>query len=122
MNALLREWDGPFGLPPFAAVDDSDFAPAFDAALTEARAEIDAIAADPAEPSFANTIAAMERAGRRLDRVASVFFNLAGADTNDAREALQRDISPRLAAHHSQTIMNAALFDRVGALMARRGA
>lgn len=120
MNALLRDWDGAYRLPPFAAVRDADFAPAFETALAEARAEIDAIAADPSEPSFRNTIEAMERAGRPLDRVCAIFFNLAGADTNDAREALQRDISPRLAAHSSATIMNAALFARVDALMARR--
>ena len=62
----------------------------------------------------------MERSERLLDRVAAVFFNLAGADTNDEMEALQRDLSPRLSAHHSETMMNAALFARVDALMARR--
>ncbi len=122
MNALLREWDGPYRLPPFGAVRDEDFAGAFDEALAAARAEIDAIAADPAEPSFENTIAAMERAGKPLDRVCAIFFNLASADANDAREALQRDVSPRLAAHSSATMMNAALFARVDALMAGRDA
>jgi len=121
MDALLREWDGPLGLPRFGAVRDEDFAPAFDAALADARAEIDAIAANPAEPDFENTIAAMERSGEALGRVSAIFFNLASADANDAREALQREISPRLAAHHSATVMNAALFARVDALMARRG-
>jgi peptidyl-dipeptidase Dcp len=120
MQAMLREWDGPFGLPPFAEVRDDDFAAAFDAGLADARADIDRIAADPAPPTFANTIEALERAGAGLDRVAAIFFNLAGADGNDAREALQRDLSPRLAAHHSATMMNAALFARVDALMAAR--
>jgi peptidyl-dipeptidase Dcp len=120
MNPLLQDWNGPFGLPPFEAVRDEDFAPAFEAALAEARANLDAVAADPAAPSFANTIEAMERADRKLDRVAAVFFNLAGAHANDAIEALQRELSPRLAAHHSETMMNPALFARVDALMARR--
>jgi peptidyl-dipeptidase Dcp len=120
MNPLLADWTAPFGMPPFAAIGDADFGPAFDAALVEARTNIDAIAADPETPSFGNTIEAMERAERRLDRVAAVFFNLAGADTNDAIEALQRDLSPRLAAHHAETMMNAALFARVDALAARR--
>ena len=120
MNPLLQDWEGPFGLPPFEAVRDEDFGPAFETALAEARTNLDAIAADPAEPSFANTIEAMERADRRLDRVAAIFFNLAGAHANDAIEALQRELSPRLAAHHSQTMMNPALFARVDALMARR--
>jgi len=120
MNALLEDWTMPFGLPPFAAIGEGDFAPAFETALTEARERIDAIAADPAEPDFANTIAAMERAERTLDRVAAVFFNLAGAHTSDTIEALQRDLSPKLAAHHSATMMNARLFARIEALMERR--
>ena len=99
MNPLLADWNTPFGLPPFAAIATEDFGPAFEAALAEARANIDAIAADPEAPSFANTIEAMERAQDRLDRVAAVFFGLAGAHTNDAIEALQRELSPRLAAH-----------------------
>ena len=122
MNPLLRDWDAPFGLPPFDALAESDFAPAFEAAMAEDRANIDRIAADPAPPDFANTIEAMERSGRRLGRVAAVFFNLAGAHTSDAIEALQRDLSPKLAAHGSATMMNRALFARVDALMARRDA
>ena len=106
--------------PPFERIEDADFAPAFEAAMVEARANIDAIAADPADPNFANTIEAMERAERRLDRVAAVFFNLAGADTNDAREALQRDLSPKLSAHSSRTMLNAKLFGRVADLWQRR--
>jgi peptidyl-dipeptidase Dcp len=121
MNPLLAEWTTRFGLPPFGALETAHFAPAFEAALTEARANIDAIAADPQPPGFANTIEAMERAQATLDRVSAVFFNLAGADTNDAIEALQRELSPRLAAHHAETMMNAALFGRVDALMSRRG-
>ena len=119
MNALLQDWKTPFALPPFAAIATEDFAPAFDAALAEDRANLDAIAANPEPPTFANTIEAMERAGRSLDRVAAVFFNLAGADTNDAIEALQRDLSPRLSAHSSETMMNAALFARVDSLLSR---
>jgi peptidyl-dipeptidase Dcp len=120
MNPLLDEWTTPFALPPFAAISAEHFAPAFEAALAEGRANIDAIAADPNEPDFANTIAALERAEKSLDRVASVFFNLAGAHTSDAIEALQRDLSPKLAAYRSATMMNEALFARIEALKARR--
>lgn len=120
MNPLLEDWTTPFGLPPFADIADEDFAPAFDAALAEERERVDAIASDPSAPTFANTIEALERADRTLRRVAAVFFGLAGADTNDAREALQRTLSPRLAAHHAETMMNAALFARVDTLMAAR--
>ncbi len=122
MNPLLDDWDTPSGLPPFAAIADGDFAPAFEAALAEARTCVDRIARDPAAPDFANTIEALERSGRTLGRVAAVFFGLAGADTNDAREALQRDLSPKLAAHRAETMLNPALFARVDALMAKKDA
>jgi peptidyl-dipeptidase Dcp len=121
MNPLLQDWTSSFGLPPFDVVATEHFAPAFDTALAEARSNVDAIAADSAAPSFANTIEAMERAERALDRVAGVFFNLAGAHTSDAIEALQRELSPRLAAHHAETMLNAPLFARVEALVAQRG-
>ena len=94
MNALLTPWDTEFGLPPFAAISDDDFGPAFEAALAEARANIAVIAADPAAPSFGNTIEALELAEGLLDRVGGVFYNLAGADSTEAREALQRDLAP----------------------------
>ncbi len=119
MNPLLQDWNTPFALPPFGDVATDDFAPAFEAALAEGRAKIEAIAANPEPPTFANTIEAMERAEHVLDRVGAVFFNLAGADTNDAIEALQRDLSPKLSAHHSETMMNAALFARVDELFAQ---
>ena len=118
MNPLLEDWKTPFGLPPFSRIADGDFAPAFEAAIAEARDKVNAIAADPAPPTFANTIEALERSDRALGRVAAVFFGLAGADTNDALEALQRDLSPKLAAHRAGTMLNAPLFARVDALMA----
>jgi peptidyl-dipeptidase Dcp len=120
-NPLLAPFDGPFGLPPFAALDDAHFAPAFDAALAEARARIGAIAADPAPPTFANTIEALELADETLNRVSGVFFNLVSADATPAREALQRDLAPRLAAFNAEVTMNPALFARIEALWAARG-
>src|SRR5690606_14326805 len=120
MNVLLGEWETPFGLPPFAEIGEEDFAPAFEEALAEAREAVGRIAADPDRPDFANTIEALERAGERLGRVAAVFFNLANADTSDRIEALQREISPKLAAFHSEVAMNPALFARVDRLMQLR--
>jgi peptidyl-dipeptidase Dcp len=120
MNPLLRDWDTPFGIAPFAEIDDSHFAPAFEAALDEARANIRAIADNPEPPTFANTIAALELADERLEKVLGVFFNLAGSDSNPAREALQRDFSPRLAAYATEITQNAALFARIDDLWARR--
>lgn len=116
MNALLTEWKTPFALPPFADITDADFAPALEAALSEARAAIQAIAENPEPPSFANTIEALELADETLSRVLGVFYNLAGADSNPAREALQRDFSPKLAAYGSEITMNPKLFARIEAL------
>jgi peptidyl-dipeptidase Dcp len=119
-NPLLSDWTGPFALPPFAAIRDEDFAPAFDTALTEARAAINAIADAPEPPTFANTIEAMEQAEALLDRVSGVFYNLAGADSTPAREALMRDLAPKMAAFSSEVTMNAALFGRIRTLWEAR--
>ena len=83
-NPLLADWSTPFGIPPFDRVAPDHYGPAFTAAFAEHRAEIAAIAENPAPADFANTIAALERSGRALRRVASVFFNLAHSHTNDA--------------------------------------
>jgi peptidyl-dipeptidase Dcp len=120
MNPLLQTWDTPFGLAPFAEIDDSHFAPAIDAALDEARANIRAIAENAEPTTFANTIAALELADERLEAVLGVFFNLAGADSNPARQALEREVSPKLSAYSSEIIQNAALFARIEDLWARR--
>ena len=119
-NPLLSDWTGPFGLPPFGAVKSEQFSPAFDAALAAHRAEIDAIVADPAAPSFDNTIVALERGGRALDRISSLFFVLAGADTGDAIEAVEREVSPLLARHDNALFLNRALYARIADLYARR--
>ncbi|KFI32541.1 peptidase M3 [Haematobacter missouriensis] len=119
-NPLLEPWTAPFGLPPFDRISDDDFAAAFDAALAEARANISAIAADPAAPAFDNTIEALELAEQRLDRVAGVFYNLAGSDANPAREALQRDLAPKMAKFSSEVLMNRTLYDRVRTVWEQR--
>ncbi|MFC3181648.1 M3 family metallopeptidase [Cypionkella sinensis] len=119
MNALLRDWTEEFGLPPFAEIKDTDFAPAFDAALAEARANIAAITADP-QVTFANTIEALELAEGALDRVGGVFYNLASADSTSAREALQMDLAPKMSAFASEVTNNAALFARIEDLWQRR--
>jgi peptidyl-dipeptidase Dcp len=121
-NPLLAHWDKPFGLPPFAEIDDGQFGPAMDAALDEGRANIAAIAENPEPPSFANTIEALELADATLDRVAGVFFNLAGADSTPAREALQREFAPKFSAYSSEITNNASLFARVADLWDRRDA
>ena len=119
-NPLLADWTTPFGIAPFDHISDDDFAPALDVALAEHTAEIEAIASNAAAPSFENTVEALETAGRALDAVLSVFFTVAGADSNPAREALQRDFSPKLAAHFAQVSSNKALFGRLATLWESR--
>ena len=121
-NPLLNPWDTPFALPPFDAIADDHFAPAFEAALAEARANVARIAANPEAPTFANTIEALEQSQEALDRVAGVFFNLAGSDSNPARQALQRDLAPKLAAFSSEITMNPALYARIETLWDGRDA
>ncbi len=115
-NVLLQDWDTPFQIAPFDAIKDEDFAPALDVALERHQAEIDAIATSSAAPTFANTIEALEAVGRDLNKVLGAFYTMAGADSNPAREALQRDFSPKLAAHFSEISGNKALFARVAAV------
>jgi peptidyl-dipeptidase Dcp len=119
-NPLFNAWTGPFGLPPFGAVTPEHFRPAFDAALSAHCAEIDAVAGDPATPTFDNTIVVLERSGRDLDRVGSAFWVLAGANTSDAIEAVERDISPLLARHSNALYLNRALYARIADLYKRR--
>lgn len=115
MNVLLETWDTPFGLPPFAAIRDEDFGPAFDEALSRARANIAAIAEGPGT-GFAEVIEALELAEGDLDRVSGVFYNLAGADSTDAREALMRELAPKMSAFSSEVTNNKALWAKIEGL------
>jgi len=119
-NPLLTPWDTDFGLPPFEQVKDEDFAPAFDAVLADARAAILAISVQAAPATFANTIEALELAEGGLDRVSGVFYNLAGADSTTAREALQRDLAPKMSAFSSEVTNNRVLFARIEELWGKR--
>jgi len=121
-NILLKDWDTPFGMPPFSAIRDEDFLPAFAEAMRLHRSEIEAIANSPEPPTFSNTIEALERAGRGLTKVAGVFFNLSSADTNDARQQIERDIAPTLSKHSTAIMTDPKLFARVDALAAKADA
>src|SRR5262249_55925290 len=96
-NPLLETWTAPFEVPPFGRIAPEHFTPAYERAFAEHDAEIAAIAADPAAPTFTNTIEAMGLAGRQLDRVGSVFGVLAGAHTHDALLPVEREVSARRA-------------------------
>lgn len=115
-NPFATRWTTPHGLPPFDAITDDHFAAAFDAALSEARERVLAIAENPEAPDFVNTIEALELAEDALERVSGVFFNLASADSTPAREALQRDLAPKLSAFSSEIINNKMLFARIEAI------
>ena len=119
-NPLLDTWTGTFELPPFPAIRPENFQPAFNRALASHRAEIDAIGANPAAPTFDNTITALEKSGRELERVSNVFFVLAGADTSDAIEAIERDVSPLLARHNNALYLNRPLYARIAKLYKQR--
>lgn len=119
-NPLLAPWTTPFGVPPFDLIRPEHFPPAFAAAMEENLAEIAAIATDPAAPSFANTILALERSGRALARVGAVFDNLASSLGGEALEALDRELAPRLAEHGMKIALNPALFARVAMLHVKR--
>ena len=120
-NPLLQSWSTPFGLPPFAEIRPEHFVPAFDEALRSHRAEIDAIATSPQPPTFENTLAALDRSGRALERIEKVFYNLAASETSPALQAVEREMSPRLAAHHSAIYLDTGLFARIDGLHRRRG-
>ncbi|HEX2840780.1 M3 family metallopeptidase [Hyphomicrobium sp.] len=119
-NPLLAPWRTPFKAPPFKAIEPKRFKPAFDLALKTHKQEIAEIAGKEQRPTFANTIVALEKSGVLLSKVADVFFNLASADTNDALQAIERDISPRLAQHQSAILLNRRLFLRIADLHERR--
>ena len=122
INARVFEWNGPLGLPEFAGINDDDLAQAFKEALGRHRSEIEAIAANPEPADYANTIVALETAGEALNRVSALFWNRAGADSNEAIQALEREIAPKLARHYSAIAMNARLFARIDALWQAREA
>ena len=121
-NPLLQAWNTPYGLPPFAAAGAADFEPAYEVALAQHLAEIEAIASDPRPPSFENTIAAVDRCGRLLDRLDGMFHNLASSETSPALQAVQTRMAPLLAAHSSAFFMHRGLFARIDALHAERDA
>jgi peptidyl-dipeptidase Dcp len=121
-NPLLAPWTAPFDAPPLAAVRPEHFPPAYDQALACHAAEIAAIAADPAPPDFANTVAALERSGALLTRVELVFSNLTLSETNETLQAIELELAPRLAQHWNAIHLNPMLFARLDAAFQARAA
>ena len=106
----------PYQLPPFADIRDEHYLPAFERGFEEHLAQIADIADSAEEPTFENTIAAMERAGGTLGRVANVFFNKSSSDSSDFTNELEEQIAPRLAAHEDAIRLNSALYARIKAV------
>ena len=119
-NPLLTESAAPFGAPQFDKIADEHYLPAFEAGIAEAKAEIDAIIANQEEPTFENTIEAMEYAGQTLDRVAGIFFNLMEANTNDKMQEIAEQISPMLTEYSMYVSLNPVLFEKVKAVYEKR--
>src|SRR5258708_2002897 len=119
-NPFLQDWTGPFGAPPFGRIAPAHFPPAFDRAFADHDAEVGAIAADPASPSFDNTIAALELSGRLVGGVTGVFRALASPHTTAALLAIEPDTAPRRARHWDGILHNAPLFGRIDTLYGAR--
>ena len=119
-NPFLTESSAPFGAPQFDKIRNEHYLPAFEAGIAEAKAEIDAIVANQEEPTFENTIEAMEYAGETLNGVASIFYNLMEANTNDEMQQIAEQLSPMLTEYEMYVSLNAALFERVKAVYEKR--
>jgi Zn-dependent oligopeptidases len=114
---LLAPWSGPYGgVPPFDRVKVAELQPALEAAMNGQLAEVDRIAHDPAAPTFANTIAAMERTGRALDRVTTIYGVYSSTMNDDAVQAVERVMAPKLAEFSDKITQNTALFKRIAAV------
>jgi peptidyl-dipeptidase Dcp len=121
-NPLLMAWQTPFETPPFDLIQPEHFLPAFEQAFADHSAEIAAITNDPATPDFANTIVALERAGKLLGKVSAVFYDLVSANSNPALLEIDKEISLRQARHWNPIMMNAVLFGRIAMLHENRAA
>jgi peptidyl-dipeptidase Dcp len=119
-NPLLKPWETPHQTPPFEDIEPEHFLPAFDQAFADHAAEIAAITHDPATPDFANTITALERAGKLLTKVSTVFYDLVSAHSNPEILEIDKEVSLRMARHWNPIMMNAVLFGRIAMLRENR--
>ena len=119
-NPLLMESEAPFGAPRFDLIKKEHYLPAFRAAISQAKEGIAAIAGNPEKPTFANTIEAMEYAGKSLNDICNIFFNLLEADSDDRMQEIAEEISPELTAYSMYVSLNPDLFQRVKAVYAQK--
>ena len=121
-NPLLAAWQTPFETPPFDMIKPEHFLPAFERAFADHSAEITAITKDLAAPDFTNTVTALERSGKLLNRVSAVFYDLVSAHSNPAILEIDKEVSLRMARHWNPIMMNAVLFGRIAQLHEKRNA
>ena len=119
-NPLLTESQCPYGAPQFDKIRHEHYLPAFKAGIEEAKAEIDAIVANPEAPDFENTIEALEYSGRTLDRVSGIFYNLMEAETDEQMQAIAEEVSPLMTEYSMYVSLNKPLFERVKAVYEKR--
>ena len=119
-NPLLEKFDTPFESAPFSKIKIEHYQPAFEQAIKEAKEEIDQIVNNPQEPTFENTIVAMELSGEKLGRISSIFFNLNSAETSDEMQKIAQEISPALSEFGNDIRLNQALFQRIKVIYDQR--
>ena len=115
-NPFLKNYETTYGIPPFEKIENKHYMPAFDAGISEHKAEIEKIVSNTDAPTFENTILAMEYSGKLLTKVSQVFFNLTEANTNNELQNIAKEISPKLSLHEDEILLNDKLFQRVKAV------
>ena len=113
MNPFIDKYTTPYEVPPFDKIKNADYLPAFTEGMKQHDAEISAIAGNSGEPSFTNTIEALDRSGELLTRVTAVFMNVKEANTNDSLNQIAEQVAPLLSQHHDAIYLNESLFARI---------
>ena len=120
INPLLKQWNTPYGTPPFNEIETAHYKPAVEESISEAKKEIDLIAENPQKPDFENTVAALEMAGQALSRITPVLFNLNSAETNKHLQETAQEISPLLTRFSNDITLNEKLFDRIAGIYEKK--
>ena len=112
-NPFFSEFDTPFNVPPFEKIMAKHYMPAFEKGMADGKKEIEKIVKNSEEPSFVNTIEALDKSGELITKVASAFFGQSNANTNDSLQNIEVEISPKLAAFNDEILLNPDLFTRI---------
>ena len=112
-NPFFTEWDTKFQVPPFEKIKTENYMPAFERGIAEEKSEVQTIVNNPEAPTFQNTIVEMEKGGKLLSKVSTVFYALKGADTNDELNKIAEKLAPLLSQHYDEIALNEQLFQRI---------